>query len=196
MSPHATSGPHAEDRQSSLETTTASPTVSTRQKTAPLPPPQDADGGLIGKVVGLTLLVLGATEFTRGLLPLPWLPQVLTVLAGSMVTVVGVRLALQQRQPLLRQLAEGLTARKRLEEAQYTLLERIKRGEQFNQELTQKVAHLQQSERELNNAHTALVVQAQEDAAVLARASVALQTESVARAHLEQELHLTTTAAA
>jgi signal transduction histidine kinase/CheY-like chemotaxis protein len=113
-----------------------------------------------------------------------------------MVTVVGVRLALQQRQFLLRQLAEGLTARKRLEEAQHTLLERIKRGEQLNQELTQKVAHLQQSERELNNAHSALVTQAREDAAALARASVALQTESVARIHLEQELHLTTRAAA
>jgi two-component system, sensor histidine kinase len=196
MSPHATSKPHAEGRQSLLNTTTASPTVSTRQKTASPPPPQAADGGLIGKVVGLAVLVLGATEFARGLLPLSWLSQVLTVLAGSMVTVVGVRLALQQRQLLSRQLAEGLTARKRLEEAQHTFLERIKRGEQLNQELTQKVVHLQQSERELSNAHTALVVQAQEDAAALARASVALQTESVARIHLEQELHLTTRAAA
>lgn len=199
MPPHTTSrsGPHAEEgRQSPSETTTVSPTVSTRQKTAPPPTPQAVDGGLIGKVVGLAVLVLGATEFTRGLLPLPWLPQVLTIFAGIMVTVVGVRLALQQRQPLLRQLAEGLTTRKRLEEAQHTFLDRIKRGEQLNQELTQKVAHLQQSARELNNAHTALVTQAQEDAAVLARASVALQTESATRARLEQELHLTTTAAA
>lgn len=196
MPPHATSKPHTEGRQSPSETTMASPTVSTRQKAAPPPNPRAADGALIGKVVGLVVLVLGGTEITSGLLPLPWLPQALTVLAGIMVTVVGMRLALQQRQPLLRQLAEGLTARKRLEEAQHTLLERIKRGEQLNQELTQKVAHLQQAERELNNTNTALVAQAQEDAAALARASVALQTESVTRARLEQELYLTTTAAA
>jgi two-component system, sensor histidine kinase len=193
MPPRATSGLHAEGRQSPAETITTSPAGSTRQKTAP---PPTGDGGLIAKVVGLAVLVLGGTEFSREFLPLPWLSQVLTVLAGLLVTVVSVRLALQQRQPLLRQLTEGLAARKRLEEAQHTLLERTKRGEQLNQELTQKVENLQQAERELRNENSALVAQAQEDAAALARASVALQTESAARARLEQELHLTTTSAA
>jgi signal transduction histidine kinase/DNA-binding NarL/FixJ family response regulator/HPt (histidine-containing phosphotransfer) domain-containing protein len=147
-------------------------------------------------MVGLAVLVFGGTEFSREFLPLPWLPQALTILAGILVTIVSVRLALQQRAPLLRQLAEGATARKRLEEAQHTLLERVKRGEQLNQALTKKTEHWQQSERELNATNTALVAQARDDADALARASVALQTESSTRARLEQELHLTTTAAA
>jgi signal transduction histidine kinase/CheY-like chemotaxis protein/HPt (histidine-containing phosphotransfer) domain-containing protein len=195
MPPRATSGPHAEGRQSPAETTTTTPAGSTRQKTAP-PPPQAVDGGLMAKAIGLAVLVLGGTEFSRGFLPLPWLPQALTILAGVMVTVIGVRLALQQRQPLLRQLAEGLSARKRLEEAQLTLLERTKRGEQLSQELTQQLETLHQAKREFSNENSALVAQAQEDAGALARASVALQTESATRARLEQELHVTTTAAA
>lgn len=195
MPQHTTSGSHPEGRQSAGDTPTAFPPGSTRPKIAPSP--QATDGGLLGKAVGLAVLVLGATEFTKELLPpLPWLPQILTVLAGVIVTVAGVRLALQQRHPLLRQVAEGLTARKRLEEAQHTLLERIKRGEQLTQELTQKVAHLQHVEQELTANSGALLTQTQEDAAALARASVALQTESAARLQLEQELRLTTTTAA
>ena len=195
MVSHPTSGPQSDGRQSPSVPTTGATSIS-RQKTAPLPTPQAADGVLLGKVVGLAVLVLGGTEFTRGLLPLPWLSQALTVLAGIMVTVVGMRLALQQRQPLLRQLTEGLSARKRLEEAQHTLLERTKRGEHLTQELTRQVETRQQAERELRTEKAALAAQAQEDAAALARTGVALQTESAARTRLEQKLHLTTMAVA
>lgn len=198
MPPQFTSGPLSESRQSSSATAPTSPSTFTRQKMAIPPKPPTGNGMLTGKVVCLAVLMLGGSEAAKVLLPLslPWLPSTLTVLVGTIVAVVGVRLALQQQQPLLRQLAEGFSARKRLEEAQQTLLDRAKRGEQLNQELTQKAESLQKSELELRNEHTTLLARAQEDAAALARASVALQTESAARLRLEQELQKTTTAAA
>jgi signal transduction histidine kinase/DNA-binding response OmpR family regulator/HPt (histidine-containing phosphotransfer) domain-containing protein len=198
MPPQSTPESLSETRQSSPATVPASPSTFTRQKMATPPKPPTGNGALTGKVVGLALLMLGGNEAAKVFLPLslPWLPPTLTVLVGTIVSVLGVRLALQQQQPLLRQLAEGFSARKRLEEAQQTLLDRAKRGEQLNQELTQKAESLQQTELELRTEHAAFLTRAQEDAAALARASVALQTESAAHIRLEQELQQTKTAAA
>lgn len=195
MSSQPTLSSQSGSRQSSLAPTKGATSVP-RQKTAPAPDPQPTDGALLGKAVGLAILVLGGAEFARGLLPPLWLPQALTILAGVLVTVMGTRLALQQRQPLLQQLSEGLLARKRLEEAQLTLLDRTKRAEQLTQELTQQVATQQRVEQELRADNTTLETQARGDAATLARISATLQTESVDRTRLENALHLTTTAVA
>jgi signal transduction histidine kinase/DNA-binding NarL/FixJ family response regulator/HPt (histidine-containing phosphotransfer) domain-containing protein len=193
--PTPTPSPQSDSRQPSSPPTTGGPSAA-RHKTPPPPDPQATDGALLGKVVGLAILVLGGTEFVRDLLPPPWLPHALTILAGIMVTVMGVRLALQRRHPLLRQIAEGLSARKRLEEAQLTLLDRSKRGEQLHQELTQQLESLRHAEQALRTENATLTTQAQGDAAALARLGAALQTESVERTRGEQALTLTTTAVA
>ncbi|NOT53105.1 MAG: hypothetical protein HOP18_00725, partial [Deltaproteobacteria bacterium] len=193
--PTPTPSPQSDGRQPSSTPTTGSPSAS-RHKTPSPPNPQATDGALLGKVVVLALLVLGGTEFVRDLLPPPWLPHALTILAGVMVTGIGVRLALQQRPPLLRQIAEGLSARKRLEEAQSTLLERSKRGEQLQQELTQQLESLRHAEQTLRTEHVTLTTQSQGDAAALARLGAALQAESAERSRLEHALNLTTTAVA
>src|SRR5262245_22625539 len=116
MTTNITPEPLSQNRQSqpAKANSTASPSTAHRQKTVPSRNSQDPDGGLLAKVVALTILALGCSEAVKILvpLPLPWFSQILTVLTGTIVAIIGTRLAAQQRRAVQRQLTENLAIRK------------------------------------------------------------------------------------